>query len=45
LTGASCQDHLDKNESAESTDGKLLARVTGGWMKAERQRDTLPKSS
>ena len=27
-----------------SADGKLLARVTGGWMKAERQRDTLPKA-
>ena len=28
-----------------SADGKLLACVTGGWTKAERQRDTLSKTS
>ena len=28
-----------------SADGKLLARVTGGWMKVDRVRDTMPKSS
>jgi uncharacterized protein (TIGR00369 family) len=28
-----------------SADGKLLASVTGGWTRAERQRDTLPKAS
>jgi uncharacterized protein (TIGR00369 family) len=28
-----------------SAEGKLLARVTGGWTRAERQRDSLPKAS
>lgn len=28
-----------------SADGKLLACVTGGWTRAERQRDSLPKAS
>ena len=28
-----------------SADGKLLASVTGGWTKADRQRDSLPKAS
>jgi uncharacterized protein (TIGR00369 family) len=27
-----------------SVDDKLLARVSGGWVKAERQRDSLPKA-
>jgi len=28
-----------------STDGKLLARVTGGWTRAERQRELLPSKA